>query len=176
MFDLGWSELMMVAVITVIVVGPRELPRVLRTVMQATKKLRSMAGEFQSSIDEMAREADLHDLKKDLENSSKSDWEKKISDTIDPTGEVGSILDETKQDLDEEKRNLDVASEPVQFSARDALSSNKPEEVTEEAVSTPAASETPASAASDGSVASDAKTETNSSEQPAKSTASGGEA
>lgn len=125
MFDLGWSELLMIAVITVIVVGPRELPRVLRTVMQMMKKLRSIAGEFQSSIDEMARDADLQDLKKKLEDTSKSDWEKEITDTVDPTGEVGSILKETKSDLDKEKRTLDDAAKPVEFSAKDALSSTK---------------------------------------------------
>ncbi len=125
MFDLGWSELLMIAVITVIVVGPRELPRVLRTVMQGMKKLRSIAGEFQSSIDEMARDADLHDLKKKLEDTSKSDWEKEITDTVDPTGEVGSILKETKSDLDKEKQGLDQAGKQAEFSAKDALSSKK---------------------------------------------------
>lgn len=141
MFDLGWSELLMIAVITVIVVGPRELPRVLRTVMQGMKKLRSIAGEFQSSIDEMAREADLHDLKKKLEDTSKSDWEKEITDTVDPTGEVGSILKETKSDLDKEKRGLDEAGKQAEFSARDALSSAKK---TEEAPAKPTESAAPA--------------------------------
>ena len=115
----------MIAVITVIVVGPRELPRVLRTVMQGMKKLRSIAGEFQSSIDEMARDADLADLKKKLEDTSKSDWEKEITDTVDPTGEVGSILKDTKSDLDKEKRGLDEAGKQAEFSAKDALSSKK---------------------------------------------------
>lgn len=126
MFDLGWSELLMIAVVTVIVVGPRELPRVLRTVMQGMKKLRSIAGEFQSSIDEMARDADLADLKKKLEDTSKDDWEKEITDTVDPTGEVGSILKETKRDLDAEKRGLDQAGKQAEFAAKDALSSKKP--------------------------------------------------
>ncbi|WP_425404731.1 Sec-independent protein translocase protein TatB [Hwanghaeella sp.] len=143
MFDLGWSELLMIAVITVIVVGPRELPRVLRTVMQGMKKLRSIAGEFQSSIDEMAREADLHDLKKKLEDTSKSDWEKEITDTVDPTGEVGSILKETKSDIDKEKRGLDEAGKQAEFSARDALSSAKK---TEEAPAKPTESAAPAPA------------------------------
>lgn len=143
MFDLGWSELMMIAVITVIVVGPRELPRVLRTVMQGMKKLRSIAGEFQSSIDEMARDADLADLKKKLEDTSKDDWQKEITDTVDPTGEVGSILKDTKQDLDTEKRGLDEAAKPVEFSARDALSSTKKTEEPAEKPA-PAASAEPA--------------------------------
>ena len=120
MLDLGWSELLMIAVITVIVVGPRELPRVLRTVTQGIKKIRGIAGEFQSGIEDMAREADLQDLKRDLENGN---LENTIADTVDPTGEVASTLKETKQDLDSQKDDLNEASKAVQFSARDAMSS-----------------------------------------------------
>lgn len=153
MFDLGWSELLMIAVITVIVVGPRELPRVLRTVMQGMKKLRSIAGEFQSSIDEMARDADLHDLKKKLEDTSKSDWEKEITDTVDPTGEVGSILKETKSDLDKEKQGLDQAGKQAEFSAKDALSSNKKSD--DAATKTAEPAPEPAKPAAEGTATSD---------------------
>jgi len=122
MLDLGWSELLMIAMITVIVVGPRELPRVLRTVTQGMKKLRSIAGEFQSGIEDMAREADLQDLKKNLETGN---LENTIADTVDPTGEMKSALDETKRDLDSQKTELNSASKSVEDSAKDAM---KPDE------------------------------------------------
>ncbi len=122
MLDLGWSELLMIAMITVIVVGPRELPRVLRTVTQGMKKLRSIAGEFQSGIEDMAREADLQDLKKNLE---KGNLENTIADTVDPTGEMKSALDETKRDLDSQKSALNDASKSVESSAAEAM---KPDE------------------------------------------------
>ena len=122
MLDLGWSELLMIAMITVIVVGPRELPRVLRTVTQGMKKLRSIAGEFQSGIEDMAREADLQDLKKNLETGN---LENTIADTVDPTGEMKSALDETKRDLDSQKNSLNEASKSVEDSAKDAM---KPDE------------------------------------------------
>ena len=57
---------MLVAVITVLVVGPKELPRVLRTVTYWVRKVRGLAGEFQKTMEDMAREADLEDIKKDM--------------------------------------------------------------------------------------------------------------
>ena len=73
---------MMVAVVTVIVVGPKELPRVLRTVNQTVRKVRKMAGEFQSSIDEMAREAELDDLQKKLRDQANSNMQDHLN-TLD---------------------------------------------------------------------------------------------
>ena len=63
--------------VTVIVVGPKEIPRVLRTVTSAMRKIRGMAREFQSSIDELAREAELDDLKKSIQGTEKFDLSKK---------------------------------------------------------------------------------------------------
>ena len=65
MLGVGWPELMVIAVVTVLVVGPKELPRVLRTVMQLSRKAREMATEFQSGMDQLARESDLEDLRKE---------------------------------------------------------------------------------------------------------------
>ncbi|MBL6935683.1 MAG: twin-arginine translocase subunit TatB [Alphaproteobacteria bacterium] len=59
MFDIGWTEMALVAVAIVVVVGPKELPVVLRTIGRALSRARAMAKEFRDSIDEMADEADL---------------------------------------------------------------------------------------------------------------------
>ena len=64
MFDVGWSELVVIGVVALIVIGPKELPAVLRTVGQWTTKIRRMAGEFQSQFQEAMREAEMSDLKK----------------------------------------------------------------------------------------------------------------
>ena len=56
MFDIAWSELGVIAVVALIVIGPKDLPKVLRTIGQWTAKARSMAREFQSGIDDMVRE------------------------------------------------------------------------------------------------------------------------
>jgi len=63
MFDIGWTELLVVGVVALVVIGPKELPRVLRTVGQGVNKLRRMAGEFQGQFNEALREAELTDLK-----------------------------------------------------------------------------------------------------------------
>ncbi|HVV40759.1 MAG TPA: Sec-independent protein translocase protein TatB [Nitrobacter sp.] len=67
MFDIGWSELVVIAVVALIAIGPKELPGVLRMVGQWVGKARKMAGEFQSQFNEAMREADMADLKKSFD-------------------------------------------------------------------------------------------------------------
>ncbi len=68
MLDMGWTEILVIGVVALIVVGPKDLPRMLRTLGQYTGKLRGMAREFQRSMDDAAREADLAEFK-DIKNS-----------------------------------------------------------------------------------------------------------
>ncbi len=88
MFDLGWSELAVVALVALIVVGPRELPEVLRTIGKWVRKARSMAREFQTSVDDMVREAELDEARKTMESARHLDIGKEIENSIDPTGSV----------------------------------------------------------------------------------------
>jgi sec-independent protein translocase protein TatB len=67
MFDIGWSELVVIAVVALIAIGPKELPGVLRTVGQWMGKARKMAAEFQGQFQEAMREAEMADLKKSLD-------------------------------------------------------------------------------------------------------------
>lgn len=68
MLDIGWSELVLIAVIALIVIGPKELPGVLRMVGQWTGKVRRMAAEFQGQFNEALREAEMVDLKKQVDD------------------------------------------------------------------------------------------------------------
>ena len=63
MFDIGWSEMLVIGSLALIVVGPRDLPKMLRTFGQYVGKARGMAREFQRSMDEAARQADISDMK-----------------------------------------------------------------------------------------------------------------
>jgi sec-independent protein translocase protein TatB len=63
MFDIGWSELLVIGSLALIVVGPRDLPKMLRTFGQYVGQARGMAREFQRSMEEAAREADISDMK-----------------------------------------------------------------------------------------------------------------
>ena len=67
MFDIGWSELVVIAVVALIAIGPKELPGVLRMVGQWMGKARKMAAEFQGQFQEAMREAEMADLKKSFD-------------------------------------------------------------------------------------------------------------
>jgi sec-independent protein translocase protein TatB len=67
-FGIGASELMIIAAVALIVVGPRELPKVLRAVGRFVNQLRSMAGEFQKHLDAAMRETGIEEVKKDVKN------------------------------------------------------------------------------------------------------------
>src|ERR1700686_1640626 len=67
MFDIGWSEFVVIAVVALIAIGPKELPGVLRMVGQWMGKARRMASEFQGQFQEAMREAEMADLKKEVD-------------------------------------------------------------------------------------------------------------
>src|ERR1700753_1097843 len=67
MFDIGWSEFAVIAVVALIAIGPKELPGVLRMVGQWVAKARRMAAEFQGQFQEAMREAEMADLKKSFD-------------------------------------------------------------------------------------------------------------
>jgi sec-independent protein translocase protein TatB len=68
MFDIAWGEFVVIAVVALIVIGPKELPGVLRAIGQWTTKIRRMATEFQGQFQEALREAEMADLKKEVDN------------------------------------------------------------------------------------------------------------
>ena len=68
MFDIAWSELMLIGAVALVVIGPKDLPKAMRTVGQAVGKIRRMAGEFQGQFNDAMREAELHELKKQVED------------------------------------------------------------------------------------------------------------
>jgi sec-independent protein translocase protein TatB len=68
MFDISWTEFLLIGVIALVFIGPKELPGVLRTLGQWTRKMRSMAADFQSQFQEAMREAEMADLKKQVDD------------------------------------------------------------------------------------------------------------
>ena len=70
MFDIGWSELVVIGVVALIAIGPKELPGVLRMVGQWAGKARRMAAEFQGQFNEAMREAEMADIKKQFDDVS----------------------------------------------------------------------------------------------------------
>jgi sec-independent protein translocase protein TatB len=72
MFDIGWGELVVIGIVALIAIGPKELPTVLRTLGQFMGKVRRMAAEFQGQFQEAMREAEMADLKKHAEDIKSS--------------------------------------------------------------------------------------------------------
>ncbi len=94
MLDIGWQELFIVAVIAIVVIGPKELPRAVKTVAQLLRKSRGMAREFQDGIDDLVREAELEDLKKEVTDGSPTSISNHIENTIDPSGDLKDAVRE----------------------------------------------------------------------------------
>ncbi|WP_315919782.1 Sec-independent protein translocase protein TatB [Mesorhizobium sp. SP-1A] len=67
MFEVGWSEMLVIAVVMIVVVGPKDLPQMLRTMGRMAAKLRNMAGDFQKQFNEALKEAELDDVKKSVD-------------------------------------------------------------------------------------------------------------
>ena len=85
MFDIGWSEFVVIAVVALIAIGPKELPGVLRMVGQWMGKARKMAAEFQSQFQEAMREAEMADLKKQVDDISGAARDLGTFDPLQPT-------------------------------------------------------------------------------------------
>jgi sec-independent protein translocase protein TatB len=93
MFDIGWSEMAVIMLVALVVIGPKDLPRLARNVGQWVAKGRAMAREFQRSLEDMAREAELDDVKREIEKVGRTNIKKSIEKTIDPTGDLGRAFD-----------------------------------------------------------------------------------
>ena len=94
MFDFAWSELALIAAVALVVIGPKDLPRTLRIVGQWVRKARAIAREFQGSLDQMVREAELDDIKRDIDRAANFDFDRDIRQAIDPGGELQRSLSE----------------------------------------------------------------------------------
>lgn len=93
MFDIGWSEMAVILLVALVVIGPRDLPRVARTMGRWVAKGRAMAREFQNALEDMAREAELDKVKKEIEKAGRTDLGKTVEKTIDPSGELSKAFD-----------------------------------------------------------------------------------
>jgi sec-independent protein translocase protein TatB len=100
MFDLGWQEFFLIATIAVIVVGPKDLPNVIRTVVGWIRKVRAMARDFQGSIEEVAREAELDEIRREAAKLNSQDLKQSILDTVDPDGNVAESLKAAKAEIE----------------------------------------------------------------------------
>lgn len=95
MFDMSWGEVLVIGGVALIVIGPKDLPRALRTVGQMTTKIRRMASEFQSQFNEAMREADLDDVRREV-----ADLNRQIAASTSSFNPIQTIRDELKGAVD----------------------------------------------------------------------------
>jgi sec-independent protein translocase protein TatB len=143
MFDIGWSELVVVAVVALIAIGPKELPGVLRMVGQWIGKARRMASDFQGQFNEAMREAEMADIKKQFDEVTSA--AKDMSPTNLLTSAVEDIeksvkIDETPQPTSPEPPTPETFVEAEKHIAADV---EKP--ATDEATATTAVPDAKAS-------------------------------
>ncbi|KRE13163.1 hypothetical protein ASE66_22200 [Bosea sp. Root483D1] len=90
MFDIAWSEMLLIGGVALVVIGPKDLPGALRAAGQAIGKIRRMASEFQGQFNEAMREAELTDLKKQVEDIGNSVQASTNFDPIEPMKDFGA--------------------------------------------------------------------------------------
>ncbi|MEM5472675.1 Sec-independent protein translocase protein TatB [Hoeflea sp. AS60] len=115
MFDIGWPELLVVAIVLIVVVGPKDLPPMLRAFGRTTKKLRAMASEFRGQFDDALREAELDDVKKTFDSARKLNPMQSIRDAVNPLKDTARDI---KSDLEKSvKTPSSPAEEPPKMAA-----------------------------------------------------------
>jgi sec-independent protein translocase protein TatB len=96
MFGFSWAEIGLIMAVALIAIGPKDLPVAIRTVTGLMKKARGMAAEFQGHVDEMMREANLSDVKSEINKLRRFDFKSAAEKTIDPDGSLKSALAEAE--------------------------------------------------------------------------------
>ena len=112
MFDIGWPEMAVVAVIALVIIGPRDLPRIMRYVGQWAGKARRMARDFQRSFDDIVRESELDEVKKSVNSATAFNPAKELGNSIDPTGALKKSLVPPPADVAEAKTSAATGDEP----------------------------------------------------------------
>lgn len=92
MFDFAWSELGLIALVSVLVLGPKQLPETMRTMAKIMRRVRSLGAEFQGHMNDMIREAELEELRQKVQQFSQTSVKDEVAKLVDPTGEIKEQL------------------------------------------------------------------------------------
>ena len=123
MLDIGWSELVVIGVVALVVVGPKELPALLRTVGQWVGKARRMASEFQGQINDAIREAELEDVKKSVDDLRSLSPTRLVSDHL---ASIGNEIESVGQAAKAELASIETATPADAGSALSAFTETSP--------------------------------------------------
>lgn len=99
MFDFAWSEIALIGVVALVAIGPKDLPVAIKAVAAAIKKARRMASEFQVHVDEMVREANLHEVREQFNDIRRMDIKGKILNAVDGDGTLRTTMAENPMNV-----------------------------------------------------------------------------
>ncbi len=94
MFDFAWSEIALIGVVALIAIGPKDMPAAIKAITTVIKKARRMAGEFQTHVDEMLREADLHEVRQQIDELRNFDIKGELEKAVDADGSIRATFAE----------------------------------------------------------------------------------
>jgi len=141
-FGLGSTELLMIAIIALIVVGPKDLPKLLRTIGKYVGKIKTMAREFQGHIEDAAKETGVDDLKKEFTEAGSFDFDEDFKQQEE---ELSKVFEDAALDLTEKPEQIEAdKSEPVAKKTTVKKSAAKKPAVKKPAAKKPAARKTAA--------------------------------
>ncbi len=113
MFDFAWSEIALIGVVALIAIGPKDMPVAIKAVAEAVKKARRMAGEFQVHVDEMVREANLHEVRDQINDIRRMDIKGKILGAVDGDGTIRKTMAETPFETQPPVATTPVSTTPL---------------------------------------------------------------
>lgn len=145
MFDFAWSEIGVIAFVSVMVLGPKQLPETMRTVAKVMRKVKNLGSEFQGHLNEMVREAELEEVRQQVQQFSRTSITNEVTKVVDPTGALQEALTgetaKSPQDLLAEQAAMEATQ--AAEAARAAATPIEPPPAASAPVSTPTAADKP---------------------------------
>ncbi|MBP1856720.1 Sec-independent protein translocase protein TatB [Rhizobium herbae] len=128
MLDVGWTELVVIAIVMILVVGPKDLPPMLRAFGKMMTKMRGMANDFRQQFDEALKEADLDDVRKTLADAQKLNPAHSIREAMNPLRQMGNDIkaDLQKATAVDTKPKEPVVPAPAEVSAEAVVPQEPP--------------------------------------------------
>jgi sec-independent protein translocase protein TatB len=112
MFDLAWSEIALIGVVALVVIGPKDLPEAIRGLARGVQKLRRMAGEFQSQADELVREANLDEVRSSINEIRNFNIRDTLEKAVDSDGTIRKTFTEDPLKTDYASATTSPAASP----------------------------------------------------------------
>jgi sec-independent protein translocase protein TatB len=117
MLEVGWSEILVIIIILIVVVGPKDLPKMLRTFATMSKKIRGMATEFQGQFNEALKDAELDDVRKSIQEVRNLNPANALKDAFNPLRQAGEDVKRELQKSQNEINAKAAATLPVAAAA-----------------------------------------------------------